>query len=101
MACGGVILGSTLLFAPFVTVSIAQTATKYIAELRTTDPARAGRAMSLILVCGLVTMVVPFPGLTSSGDRRILHLGIGVYQLEQVTCPRVHSITMSDISDSG
>jgi len=33
--------------------------------------------------------------------RRTIHLGIGVYQLEQVTCRRAHSITMSGINDSG
>ncbi len=50
----GMILTAAAMFAMLVTRGIATTATKHIAELKVSDPARAGRILSLLLVFGSV-----------------------------------------------
>lgn len=52
----GLIIGAVSMFAQFASFGVALTATKHVAELRKTDPIRAGRTLSLILVIGLVSV---------------------------------------------
>ena len=43
----GIILGTVLLFQAFASFGLTVTSTKHVAELRATDPARAGRVIAL------------------------------------------------------
>jgi O-antigen/teichoic acid export membrane protein len=43
----GIVQGTVMMYAAFAGVGAGSTATKYVAELRTTDPARAGRILAL------------------------------------------------------
>ena len=53
----GVVQSTISMFAVFAGFGLGQTATKYIAELRTTDPQRAGRIMGLAGLVALLTGV--------------------------------------------
>ncbi len=54
----GLVLQSVTLFAGFVIKGTTSGGTKYIAELRKTDPQRAGRIVSLLLLAGLFSAVL-------------------------------------------
>ena len=43
----GIVQGTVMMYAAFAGVGAGSTTTKYVAELRTTDPARAGRILAL------------------------------------------------------
>ena len=52
----GIVLTTAGEFAGFASLGLALTATRYVAELRVTDPARAGRALSFCLVVALISV---------------------------------------------
>lgn len=52
----GLIATTVSMFAQFASFGVALTATKHVAELRKTNPVRAGRALSLVLLVGLVSV---------------------------------------------
>ena len=54
----GLILQTVTLFGRFAIIGVVQTGTKHIAELRKTDPNRAGRSISLVLIFGLIFSLV-------------------------------------------
>ena len=54
----GLVLSTVTMFAQFAIFGVALTATKHVAEFRRTDPARAGRILSLALVVGLTSISI-------------------------------------------
>jgi O-antigen/teichoic acid export membrane protein len=54
----GVIMGAAVMFGSLGGLGMATAAAKYIAELKKNDPMRAGRALSLILLIGLVGVLI-------------------------------------------
>lgn len=54
----GLVVSTVSLFAQFAIFGVALTATKHVAELRRTDPERAGRVLSLALLVGLISVSV-------------------------------------------
>ena len=54
----GLVITTVSMFAGLASFGIAMTATRYVAELRETDPARAGRTLSLALLVSGVSLTV-------------------------------------------
>lgn len=52
----GLVLSTVTLFAQFAIFGVALTVTKHVAELRKTDPSRAGRILSFSLIVGLISV---------------------------------------------
>lgn len=53
----GLIATAVSMFAQLASFGVALTATKHVAELKKTDTLRAGRALSLVLLVGLISVV--------------------------------------------
>jgi O-antigen/teichoic acid export membrane protein len=51
----GLVVTTVTVFAQFASFGVALTATKHVAELKKSDPSRAGRTLSLILLVGLIS----------------------------------------------
>lgn len=52
----GLVMTSVSMFAQFSSLGMTLTATKYVAELKKTDPLRAGRCLSLIIIMGIMSI---------------------------------------------
>ena len=52
----GLILSTVFMFAQFASFGVTLTATKHVAELKETNPFRAGRILSFILMVGLISL---------------------------------------------
>ena len=54
----GLVVTTVSMFAGLAGAGLSMTATKHVAELKTTDPARAGRTLSLVMAVGLISVTL-------------------------------------------
>jgi len=79
----GIVLMTVVVFCQFASFGVSLTATKHLAELKETDPKRAGVVLSLVLLTGAFSVVLFGGGLLLVAD----WLASDVYNVDALTVP--------------
>jgi O-antigen/teichoic acid export membrane protein len=86
----GLVLSTVYMFAQFASFGVTLTATKHVAELKRTDPHRAGRVLCLILIVGLISLTAM--SLLCLGTSRLL--AYRLYNVPELSVPLIFASTM-------
>jgi len=81
----GLVVATVQMFAQYAAFGLAVTATKHVAELRHSDPVRAGRVLSLVMVLGLILLTVTAAACAGSA----YWLAHGLYNVPDLFVPLV------------